>query len=120
MVFFSNQMLPDLSTAMLTMSGLYSCADCVADGRLTLMFAVRLICKLIIMKDASRKNMMSISGMMTIRERRLGMGEIIFIGNSMAGGMARRCRFVQMNRIACISAADHHFDIRCGCFQVEL
>jgi hypothetical protein len=31
------------------------------------------------MNDASRKNMMSISGMMTIRERRLGMGDEIFI-----------------------------------------
>jgi hypothetical protein len=41
---------------------------------------VRLICRLIIMNDASKKNMMSISGMMTIRERRFEMGEIIFIG----------------------------------------
>ena len=52
----------------------------MADGRLTLMLAVRLICKLIIMKDASKKNMMSISGMMTIRERRFGMGDGILIG----------------------------------------
>jgi polyisoprenoid-binding protein YceI len=36
--------------------------------------------KLTIMKDASRKNMMSISGMMTIRERRFGMGEGILTG----------------------------------------
>ena len=43
------------------------------------MFSVLLICMLTIMNAASKKNMMSISGMMTIRERRLGMGEKIFI-----------------------------------------
>ena len=31
------------------------------------------------MNDANRKNMMSISGMITIREWRRGMGEAIFI-----------------------------------------
>jgi hypothetical protein len=46
------------------------------------MFAVLLICRLIIMKEANRKNMMSISGMMTIRERRFGMGETIFIAEN--------------------------------------
>jgi hypothetical protein len=43
------------------------------------MFSVLLISKASIMNDASRKNMMSISGMMTIRERRFGMGDGIFI-----------------------------------------
>ena len=85
------------------------------------MFAVRLICRLIIMNDASRKNMMSISGMMTIRERRFGMGEDNFIAkNSMARGLAWRCRFVQMNRVAGFSAADHDFDIRRRGFQIKL
>ena len=43
------------------------------------MFSVLLISRATIMNDASRKNMMSISGMMTIRERRFGMGDGIFI-----------------------------------------
>ncbi len=50
--------------------------------QVTLMFSVWLICKLIIMNDASKKNMMSISGMMTIRVRRFGTGEKIFIANT--------------------------------------
>ena len=50
-----------------------------AEGRLTLMFWVRSICRLTIMKEASRKNMMSISGMISIRECRRLTGEANFI-----------------------------------------
>ena len=62
------------------------------------MFAVRLICRLIIMNDASKKNMMSISGMMTIRERRLAMGDEIFIRKeSVARGRAGRRWIVRLS-----------------------
>jgi hypothetical protein len=44
------------------------------------MVSVLLISRLTIRNDASRKNMMSISGMMTIRDRRFGIGEGILMG----------------------------------------
>ena len=101
---------------MLTMSGRKSCLDCEAGGRLTLMFAVLLISRLTIMNDASRKNMMSISGMMTIRDAAFGMGERQL---SMAGGLAGvpACANERCRRFA---AADHDFDIRRRRFQVKL
>src|SRR5208282_3020558 len=107
---------------MLTMSGRKSCRDCVAAGRWTLMFSVRLICKLTIMNDASRKNMMSISGMMTIRDFRGRTGEGSFIGKmSVAGGLAGwRCPGQMSGVTRFHAAANHHFDIGCRRFQLEL
>ena len=65
---------------------------------------------------------MSMSGMMTIRERRFGMGDGILIGKiSVSGGLARRLRLVQVNGVARFpAAADHHFDVWCCCFQIKL
>src|ERR1700744_5585835 len=76
---FSSQTAPDLSTAMLILLGLKSCWARAAEGRLTLMFSDLFICRLIIMNEARRKNMMSIKGIMTIRERRRGMGDASFM-----------------------------------------
>src|SRR5208283_1539745 len=51
----------------------------LADGRLSLMFWVWSMLKLTIMNEASRKNMMSISGMISMREcfRRTGEPNLI-------------------------------------------
>src|SRR2546421_163369 len=74
---------PALSTAMLTMSGLKSFVAIVAVGRSILMDCMRIIVRLAIMKDASRKNMMSMSGMISMRAFFSGNGEPSFMaGNS--------------------------------------
>ena len=52
----------------------------VAVGRLALSVRTFCIWRLTIMKDASRKNMMSISGMISSRVSSCGKGERIFMG----------------------------------------
>src|SRR5258708_39272607 len=64
----SSSTCPDLSTVRFTMSGLAVEAANVAVGRLALRVCTFCICRLTIMKEASRKNIMSIKGMISMRE----------------------------------------------------
>ncbi len=52
---------------MWTMSAPKSLCTCVADGTFTRMFSIFVMSRLTIMKEARRKNMTSISGMISIR-----------------------------------------------------
>src|SRR2546426_8330732 len=68
---------PSLFTAMLRMSGLKSREAVVAVGRSILMDWSLIMVRLAIMNEASRKNMMSINGMISIRAFLCGNGEPI-------------------------------------------
>ena len=69
---------------MFTMSGLKSRLAMVAVGRSILMDCRRIMLRLASMKEASRKNMMSIRGMISMRAFLCGSGDPSFIG---AGGL---------------------------------
>src|SRR2546430_12098811 len=64
---------------MFRMSGLKSRDAAVAVGRSILIDCSLIIVRLAIMNEASRKNMMSISGMISIRAFLCGNGEPIFM-----------------------------------------
>src|SRR5260370_31804466 len=64
---------------MLRMSGLKSREAAVAVGRSILIDCSLIIVRLAIMNEASRKNMMSISGIISIRAFLCGNGEPIFM-----------------------------------------
>src|SRR5260221_14097971 len=103
------------------MSGFVLAVASVAVGRFAFTVRTICICKLIIMNDASRKNMMSISGMITIRAQRFGMGDVSYIKKvSMSDGLARRSGLRQMNGVRRFSTADHHLDICRRRFQIKL
>ena len=65
------------------MSGLKSREAAVAVGKSILIDCSLIIVRLAIMKEASRKNMMSINGMISIRAFLCGRGEPIFMSNSL-------------------------------------
>src|SRR5260370_41976658 len=77
--FFSIYTLPRGSTARLIMYGLKSGLACVAVGRFTWMVCCLCMVRLTIMNEASRKNIMSISGMISSRAFLWRKGETIFI-----------------------------------------
>src|SRR5205085_8173062 len=70
---------------MFRMSGLKSRDAAVAVGRSILIDCSLIIVRLAIMNEASRKNMMSISGMISIRAFLCGRGEPIFMAGHSAG-----------------------------------
>src|ERR1700690_622736 len=70
---------PSWFTVRFTMSGFLVGVASVAVGRLDLTVRTICICKQTIMNDASRKNMMSISGMISSRDFFSGMGVRIFM-----------------------------------------
>src|ERR1700730_10047806 len=80
------------------------------------MFSIRFIWRLTIIKDASRKNMISIKGMITSRECFFGTGDVIFIGSNPA---LLACRLQRGGR-ACALAAEHDLDVGRSRFQIEL
>src|SRR5713226_9136040 len=85
-------MSPNLSTPMLRMSGLKSREAAVAVGRSILIDWSLIIVRLAIMNEASRKNMMSISGIISMRAFLSGNGEPIFMldeSNGIPGSAAR-------------------------------
>src|ERR1700733_2428566 len=70
-----------MRASMLTMvkSGLLFGWELVAVGRLTSMPFMLIIVKLTSMNEASRKNMMSINGMISIRARLICTGELLWL-----------------------------------------
>src|SRR5438552_2551908 len=106
-------MSPTLSTEMLTMSGLKSRVAVVAVGRSILMDWSLIMLRLAIMNEASRKNMMSISGMISMRAFLWGKGEPIFMGS---GLLPEQLRF----ETPLLGRVDHHLDVGGGRLQIEL
>src|SRR3989442_14859883 len=114
-------MSPSLSTAMLRMSGLKSREAAVAVGRSILIDWSLIIVRLAIMNEASRKNMMSISGIISMRAFLCGNGEPIFMldetegfpecGAPSAGGFVALLAVGRRFRSALPGGIDHHFNI---------
>src|SRR2546425_11093381 len=118
-VCLSMETSPALSTAMLTMSGLKSLVAIVAVGRSILMDCMRIMVRLAIMNDASRKNMMSISGMISMRAFFSGNGVPIFMaGNSRQAGRRRRGSMLLPEdlgfKAALLGGGHHDFDVGGG------
>src|ERR1051326_82977 len=121
---------PILSTEMLTISGLKSRLAIVAVGKSILMDCKRIMLKLASMNEASRKNMMSISGMISIRAFRCGNGDPIFIFCfnvlTLQRFNVRSTRLLnrppKLDRIIAFlfRGLDHHFNVGCSGFQLEL
>src|SRR5947209_18316743 len=76
--------LPCLSLAIIILAGIEGDAAMVAGKTFILKDCRRIRLRLAIKKEASRKNMMSISGMISIRAFLCGNGEPIFICNGSA------------------------------------
>src|SRR5437867_5070868 len=108
-------MSPNLSTPMLKMSGLKSREAAVAVGRSILIDWSLIMVRLAIMNEASRKNMMSISGMISMRAFLCGKGEAILIrlARGVAAFRAEHGRFSS----ALPGGIDHHFNIGRGRLQ---
>src|SRR2546421_6144266 len=123
-------MSPTLSTAMLTMSGLKSRFAIVAVGKSILIDCNLIMLKLAIMNDASRKNMISISGMISMRAFFFGIGVPILMRSSVQLRFAklnRGCRRLfrrtpEFDRVESLllRRVDHHFDIGRRRFELEL
>src|SRR6266487_1011255 len=123
-------MSPSLSTAMLTISGLKSREAAVAVGRSILIDCSLIMVRLAIMNEASRKNMMSINGIISMRAFLCGNGEPIFIldesngvpvyGASSAGGLVALLAVGRRFRSALPGGIHHHFNIGGGRFHLEL
>ena len=91
-------------------------------GRFTFMPFMCTWLKLTIMKLASRKNMMSINGMISIRAFLCGMGEANLIEDLQIDDRVRvgRCRRISASAFALAFGFQHHFQVRrCG-LQFEL
>src|SRR5438445_12300498 len=110
---------PTLSTEMLRMSGLKSRVACVAVGRSILMDSIRIIVRLASMNAASRKNMMSIRGMISMRAFLCGQGEPIFMSDAGDGFALGRCSSGCLRRFVAkldgvdslfLRGVDHDFD----------
>ena len=86
MFVLSRDTSPSREMATFTMSGLKSRFALDALGSSTCLDSSLIMLRLAIMKDASRKNMISISGMISIRALRCGNGEPIFIYHSFGRG----------------------------------
>src|SRR5581483_5136279 len=104
-----------------------------ASGRFTLIFCERSNCKETIMNEARRKNMISISGMISIRVclRRTGEGSFTrdkggldlkncSSNGRLVGGLTPRCCSVRLKSSARLRGVDHHLHIGGGGFQFEL
>src|SRR5260221_8995277 len=96
------------------MSGLKSGLAWVAVGRLTEMVCCLCMVRLTIMNEARRKNMMSMSGMISSRAFFFGSGETIFI-ISIASQL-----FSLNGKPLLLGVVNHHLDVRGGAFQLEL
>src|ERR1041384_326009 len=115
---------------MLTMSGLKSREAAVAVGRSILIDCNLIMVRLAIMKEASRKNMMSISGMISMRAFLCGNGEPIFMFDacegialsraSSAGGFVALLAVGRRFRSALPGGIHHHFNIGGSRFHLEL
>src|SRR5947207_6333212 len=116
---------------MLRMSGLKSREAAVAVGRSILIDCSLIIVRLAIMNEASRKNMMSISGMISMRAFLCGNGEPIFIsdqskgipgvhGASSPGGFVALLAEGGRFRPTLPGCINHHFNIGGRSFHLEL
>src|SRR6266498_4334774 len=124
-------MLPSLSTAIFTMSGVNSRLAIVAVGKSILIVCSRIMLRLASMNEASRKNMISINGMISMRALRWGSGEPIFIAPSTVHhsrprhGRSRSRWHVLPAKLDGVKSllfcgGHHHFHVGRGGFQFEL
>src|SRR5580704_4856839 len=100
------------SASMLTImkSGLLLGLALVAVGRLTSIPFMLIIVKLTSMNAASRKNMMSIRGMISIRARLIGTGELLCLPRILIRG----------NIISVSQSVQHQNDVVRGRFELVL
>src|SRR5438552_18224939 len=91
---------------MLRMSGLKSREAAVAVGRSILIDCSLIIVRLAIMNEAIRKNMMSISGIISMRAFLCGNGEPIFMLDELKGILGVQHAFIRSFRCSpdCILA----------------
>src|SRR5436190_18624117 len=121
---------PSLSTERFRISGLKSRVAAVAVGRSILIACSLIIVRLAIMNEASRKNMMSISGIISMRAFLCGNGEPIFMldetkgivgaGASSAGSFVALLAVGRRFRSALPGGVDHDLNIGGGRFHLEL
>src|SRR5689334_3477696 len=101
-----------INASMLTSvkSGLLFCCALVAVGRFTSMPFMLIIVKLTSMKEASRKNMMSINGMISIRAFLIGTGVLLGLWPCIFGlGISLK-----------VQAVEHQNDVVRGGLELEL
>src|ERR1700693_5706605 len=101
-----------MSASMLTIvkSGLLLGCELVAVGRLTSIPFMLIIVKLTSMNEASRKNMMSISGMISIRARLIATGELLWL---------LMCILISDNVASVSQRVQHQNDVVRGRFELE-
>src|ERR1700722_11444749 len=101
-----------ISASMLTIvkSGLLFGCELVAVGRLTSIPFMLIIVRLTSMNAASRKNMMSISGMISIRARLIGTGELLWL----------MCILIRDDVVSITQRVEHQNDVVRGRLELEL
>src|SRR6266496_5259061 len=113
------------------MSGLNSRLAIVAVGKSILIVCSRIMLRLASMNEASRKNMISINGMISMRALRCGSGEPIFITPSTVHhsrpghSRSRSCWHVLTAKLNGVKSllfcrGHHDFHVGRGRFQFEL
>src|SRR5713226_6706924 len=111
---------PSWSTATLTMSGFLSFLATVAVGKFMRMDCSRIMLKLAIMNEASRKNMISISGMISIRAFLRANVEPTFIKAQLRWPLCVLAPELHRVKSLLLGGGDHDFDVGRRGFELEL
>src|SRR5439155_1393501 len=112
--------LPSWSTARLIISGLALRLATAAVGRFILMDCRRIMLKLAIMNEASRKNIISMSGMISIRAFLRANVEPTFIKAQLRWPLCVLAPELHRVKSLLLGGGDHDFDVGRRGFELEL